>query len=174
MSNGAVAPVDGSRTLQLTAIDAKTRGAIERVTGFVSPISPNPVASPDGERAWRVHNDAGKVAIADAQSSAERGSIDTGPVRSHVNFLVRADGVLAYVGVGASAGEVPELVGVDSTDVDAKGQVAGQRHLVALGAAGLRQVIADSRADADGNGQADPMLELFDSRLRRVLVAVAS
>ena len=172
LGNGAVARSDSSRDLQLTEIDAKTCGVIARVTGLVSPISPNPAAFPDGERAWRVHREAGEVEVAEAQASAKRGSIDAGPVRSHVNPLVSAD--RAYVGVGANAREVRERVGADLADVEAKGQVAGQRNLIELGAAVLRRVVADPKPDTDNKSQASPMPKLFDSRLRRANVAAAS
>ena len=172
LGNGAVARSDSSRDLQLTEIDAKTCGVIARVTGLVSPISPNPAPFPDGERAWQVHKNAGEVEVAEAQASAKRGSLDAGPIRSHANPLASAD--RACVGISGSAREVRERVGVDSTDVEAKGQVAGQRNLVEFGAAALRRVISDSKAYADGKDQADPMPKLFDSRLRRAPVAAAS
>lgn len=98
--DGAVAFVNSSRTAQLDVVDVKTHGVVKKITGLVSPFSPNLAASPDGKEVWLTHKDVGKVTIVDAQSYAVLGVIDTGPTTNHVNFVSRFDGDYAYVTVG--------------------------------------------------------------------------
>ena len=281
--DGAVAFVNSSRTAELTVIDVKTHAVVRRVTGLVSPFSPNLAASPDGKEVWLTHKDVGKVTIVDAQSFAILGVLDTGPGTNHVNFVSLAQGGFAYVTVGGSnevkvyarnsgtpslvgtigtgadphglwpspdnsrvyvglenqdavqvidtatrsvittlkIGQMPqalvyvanavpsgdgragltqqniglritansvavagggeadlvvrELQGVDSIGVDAKGLAAGKWYpVIALGAAGARQVVADFKADADGKSMVNPMLKFFDAGQNSVFVIAAN
>ena len=98
--DGAVAFINSSRTAELDVVDVKTHAVIKKITGLVSPFSPNLAASPDGKEVWLTHKDVGKVTIVDAQSYAVLGVIDTGPTTNHVNFVSRFDGDYAYVTVG--------------------------------------------------------------------------
>lgn len=81
----------------------------------------------------------------------------------------------AVAGGGEADIVVRELQGVDSINVEAKGLVAGTTYqVIALGAAGTQQVIADFKAGPDGNGKANPMIKFFDAGLTGVRVAAAS
>jgi DNA-binding beta-propeller fold protein YncE len=89
--DGAVAFVNSSRTAELDVVDVKTPAVIKKITGLVSPFSPNLAASPDGGEVCLTHKDVGKVTIVDAQSFAVLWVIDTGPTTNHVNFVSRPD-----------------------------------------------------------------------------------
>ena len=65
-----------------------------------SKFSPNLAASPDGQEVWVTFKDIGKTTIVDAQSFNVLGTIDTGPVTNHVNFVTTATDKLAYITVG--------------------------------------------------------------------------
>ena len=67
--DGAVAFVNSSRTAELTVVDVKTHAVVKRITGLVSPFSPNLAASPDGKEVWLTHKDVGKTTIVDAQTT---------------------------------------------------------------------------------------------------------
>jgi YVTN family beta-propeller protein len=98
--DGEVAFVNSSRTAELDVINVRSHRVIKRITGLVSPFSPNLAASPDGLEVWLTHKDVGKATIVDAQNFTVLGVIDTGPTTNHVNFVSRPDGDFAYVSVG--------------------------------------------------------------------------
>lgn len=66
--DGVVAFVNRSRSAELTVVDVKTHAVVKRITGLVSPFSPNLAASPDGKEVWLTHKDVGKASIVDAQN----------------------------------------------------------------------------------------------------------
>ena len=121
--DGVVAFVNSSRTAELTVVDVRTHAVVKRITGLVSPFSPNLAASPDGKEVWLTHKDVGKVSIVDAQTFSVLGVIDTGMTTNHVNFVTREDGNFAYVSVGGEDkikvyrrnGGTPALVGTIAT-----------------------------------------------------------
>lgn len=98
--DGKVAFANSSRTPELDVIDVPTHKVIRRITGLVSPFSPNLAVSPDGKEVWLTHKDIGKATIVDAQTFTVLGVVDTGETTNHVNFVSRAEGNFAYVTVG--------------------------------------------------------------------------
>ena len=97
-----------------------------------------------------------------------------GLTQQNVGLRITANSV-AVAGGGEADVVVRELQGVDSIGVDAKGLAAGKRQpVIALGAAGTRQVVADFKADADGKGMVNPMRKFFDAGENEVLVIAAN
>lgn len=97
--DGKVAFVNSSRTAELTVVDVASHIVLKRVP-MPSPFSPNLAVSPDGQEVWITLKDVGKTVIVDAQTYAVLGTIDTGPVTNHVNFVTTASDRLAYITVG--------------------------------------------------------------------------
>lgn len=91
--------VNSSRTADLAVVDVATHAVVKHIA-MPSPFSPNLAASPDGEEVWVTLKDIGKTVIVDARSFAVLGTIDTGPVTNHVNFITTATDKLAYITVG--------------------------------------------------------------------------
>ena len=99
--DGRYAFVNSSRTPELDVVDTRTYQVVKRIP-MPSSFSPNLAASPDGLEVWATLKDVGKTVIVDAQSFAPLGTIDTGPVTNHVNFVTTASDKLAYVTVGGA------------------------------------------------------------------------
>ena len=97
--DGRYAFVNSSRTAELDVVDASTYAVVKRIV-MPSAFSPNLAASPDGKEVWVTLKDVGKTVIVDAQTFAVLGTIDTGPVTNHVNFVTTVTDALAYVTVG--------------------------------------------------------------------------
>ena len=97
--DGKYAFVNSSRTAELTVIDVASHRVVKRIV-MPSPFSPNLAASPDGQEVWVTLKDVGKTVIVDAQRLAVLGTIETGAVTNHVNFVTTATDKLAYVTVG--------------------------------------------------------------------------
>ena len=97
--DGKYAFVNSSRTAELTVVDVAAHRVVKRIP-MPSPFSPNLAASPDGQEVWVTLKDVGKTVIVDARRLAVLGTIETGPVTNHVNFVTTATDRLAYVTVG--------------------------------------------------------------------------
>jgi YVTN family beta-propeller protein len=97
--DGKYAFVNSSRTAELTVVDVAAHRVVKRIP-MPSAFSPNLAASPDGEEVWVTLKDVGKTVIVDARSLAVLGTIDTGPVTNHVNFVTTPTDRFAYVTVG--------------------------------------------------------------------------
>lgn len=97
--DGRYAFVNSSRTAEMAVVDVATHAVVRRIP-MPSAFSPNLAASPDGLEVWATLKDVGKIVIIDAQSFAVLGTLDTGPVTNHVNFVTTATERLAYVTVG--------------------------------------------------------------------------
>ncbi|WP_411281552.1 cytochrome D1 domain-containing protein [Gemmatimonas sp.] len=97
--DGRYAFVNSSRTAALDVVDTRTYEIVRRIP-MPSKFSPNLAASPDGQELWLTLKDVGKTVIVDAQSFAVLGTLDTGPVTNHVNFVTTVSERLAYVTVG--------------------------------------------------------------------------
>ena len=97
--DGKFAFVNSSRTAELAVVDVATHAVVARVP-MPSPFSPNLAVSPDGMEIWLTLKDVGKTVIVNALTFAVLGTIDTGPVTNHVNFVTTAAEKLAYVTVG--------------------------------------------------------------------------
>ena len=97
--DGRYAFVNSSRTAEMAVIDVARHAVVTRIA-MPSKFSPNLAMSPDGREVWATLKDIGKIVIIDAQSFAVLGSIDTGPVTNHVNFVTTVSQQLAYVSIG--------------------------------------------------------------------------
>jgi YVTN family beta-propeller protein len=97
--DGRYAFVNSSRTAEMAVIDVARHSVVQRIP-MPSTFSPNLAVSPDGHEVWATLKDIGKTVIIDAQAFVVLGSIDTGPVTNHVNFVTTASQQLAYVSVG--------------------------------------------------------------------------
>ena len=97
--DGKYAFVNSSRTAELTVVDVASHRVVKRIA-MPSPFSPNLAASPDGQEVWVTLKDVGKTVIVDAQRLAVLGTIETGAITNHVNFVTTATDKLAYVTVG--------------------------------------------------------------------------
>ena len=98
--DGAFAYVNHSESAELVKIDVASHQVVGRLTGLVSPFSPNLAVSPDGKEIWLTHKDVGKVTVVDADTFQVLTVLDTGPVTNHVNFVTKPDAAYAYVTVG--------------------------------------------------------------------------
>jgi len=67
-----------------------------------SPFCPNIAATPDGAQVWMTLKDVGRTEVFDARPPfSVLKTLDTGPITNHVNFVRNANGMFAYVTVGA-------------------------------------------------------------------------
>jgi len=98
--DGRLAFVNHSRSSELAVIDVKNHQVINRITGLVSPFSPNLAITPDGDEVWLTHKDVGKVTVIDARNLKVLTVLETGPVTNHVNFVSKPEADFAYVTVG--------------------------------------------------------------------------
>ena len=97
--DGKYAFVNSSRTAELTVVDVATHKVVKRIT-MPSPFSPNLATSPDGEEVWVTLKDVGKTVIVDARRLEVLGTVESGAVTNHVNFVTTPTERLAYVTVG--------------------------------------------------------------------------
>jgi YVTN family beta-propeller protein len=97
--DGRYAFVNSSRTPELAVVDVAAHAVVRRIA-MPTKFSPNLAASPDGQEVWLTLKDVGKVVIVDAQRFTALGTIDTGPVTNHVNFVTTTSEKLAYVTIG--------------------------------------------------------------------------
>lgn len=66
-----------------------------------SPFCPNIAATPDGKQVWMTLKDVGRTMVFDAKPPfTVLGTLDTGPITNHVNFVTNRKGSFAYVTVG--------------------------------------------------------------------------
>lgn len=100
--DGASAYVNHSEAAELTKIDVGSKRVVGRLSGLVSPFSPNLAVSPDGAEIWLTHKDTGQVTIVDAATFRVLAVLDTGPVTNHVTFVTKPDAAYAYVTVGGT------------------------------------------------------------------------
>jgi YVTN family beta-propeller protein len=79
--------------------------ADHQIAGHVkqdSPFCPNIAATPDGKQVWMTLKDVGQTQVFDARPPfAVLKTLDTGPITNHVNFVRNANGLFAYITVGA-------------------------------------------------------------------------
>jgi YVTN family beta-propeller protein len=97
--DGRYAFVNSSNTAELAVVDTRTYQVVRRVP-MPSRFSPNLAVSADGAEVWATLKDVGKTVIIDARTFAVLGTIDTGPITNHVNFVTTASDKLAYVTIG--------------------------------------------------------------------------
>jgi len=82
----------------ITVADHQIVGKITQA----SPFCPNIAATPDGSQIWFTLKDTGKTQVFDARPPfALLKTLDTGPISNHVNIVNNANGMFAYVTVGA-------------------------------------------------------------------------
>ena len=98
--DGRFAYVNHSEVAELVKIDVDSHEVVDRLTGLVSPFSPNLAVSPDGEEIWLTHKDVGMVTVVDADDFVVLAVLKTGPVTNHVTFVTTPDVAYAYVTVG--------------------------------------------------------------------------
>ncbi|MEO8333591.1 MAG: DUF305 domain-containing protein [bacterium] len=85
-------------TVVISIADHKIVGQVQQE----SPFCPNIAATPDGKQVWLTLKDIGKTMVFDAHPPfAVIKSLATGPLTNHVNFANNANGLFAYVTVGA-------------------------------------------------------------------------
>src|SRR5436190_6461833 len=85
-------------TAVITVADHKIVGKVAQA----SPFCPNIAATPDGKQVWFTLKDTGKTQVFDAQPPFSLlKTLDTGPITNHVNIVRNANGMFAYVTVGA-------------------------------------------------------------------------
>src|SRR6478752_6485575 len=85
-------------TAIITVADHKIVGRVRQA----SPFCPNIAATPDGSQVWFTLKDIGKVQVFDAQPPfSVLKTLDTGPITNHVNIVRNANGMFAYVTIGA-------------------------------------------------------------------------
>jgi YVTN family beta-propeller protein len=67
-----------------------------------SPFCPNIAATPDSRQVWITLKDTGKTQVFNGQPPFEvLKTLDTGPITNHVNIVRNANGMFAYVTIGA-------------------------------------------------------------------------
>src|ERR1700751_1865350 len=67
-----------------------------------SPFCPNIAATPDSKQVWFTLKDTGKTQVFNGQPPFEvLNTLDTGPITNHVNIVRNANGMFAYVTIGA-------------------------------------------------------------------------
>jgi YVTN family beta-propeller protein len=82
----------------ITVTDHKIVGKVPQA----SPFCPNIAATPDSKQVWFTLKDTGKTQVFDAQPPfALLKTLDTGPITNHVNIVRNANGMFAYVTIGA-------------------------------------------------------------------------
>ncbi len=85
-------------TVVISVADHKIVGQVQQE----SPFCPNIAATPDGRQVWLTLKDVGRTMVFDARPPfTVLKSIATGPITNHVNFANNANGLFAYVTVGA-------------------------------------------------------------------------
>jgi YVTN family beta-propeller protein len=85
-------------TVVITVADHQIVGRVKQD----SPFCPNIAATPDGKQVWMTLKDTGRTEVFDARPPfAVLKVLDTGPITNHVNFVWNANGMFAYVTIGA-------------------------------------------------------------------------
>src|ERR1700731_2006731 len=85
-------------TVVITVADHKIVGQIPQA----SPFCPNIAATPDSKQVWFTLKDTGKTQVFNGQPPFEvLKTLDTGPITNHVNIVRNANGMFAYVTIGA-------------------------------------------------------------------------
>src|SRR5229473_5988046 len=82
----------------ITVAEHKIVGKVRQA----SPFCPNIAATPDSSEVWFTLKDTGKVQVFDGQAPFSLlTTLDTGPITNHVNIVRNANGMFAYVTIGA-------------------------------------------------------------------------
>jgi YVTN family beta-propeller protein len=85
-------------TVVISVTDHKIVGRVPQA----SPFCPNIAATPDSKQVWFTLKDSGKTQVFNGQPPFEvLKTIDTGPITNHVNIVRNANGMFAYVTIGA-------------------------------------------------------------------------
>src|ERR1700758_4189431 len=85
-------------TVVITVDDHKIVGKVPQA----SPFCPNIAATPDSKQVWFTLKDTGKTQVFNGQPPFELlKTLDTGPITNHVNIVRNANGMFAYVTIGA-------------------------------------------------------------------------
>jgi YVTN family beta-propeller protein len=85
-------------TVVISVTDHKIVGRVQQA----SPFCPNIAATPDSKQVWFTLKDTGKTQVFNGQPPFEVLKIlDTGPITNHVNIVRNANGMFAYVTIGA-------------------------------------------------------------------------
>jgi YVTN family beta-propeller protein len=84
----------------VNVIDVPSHKVIGEIK-VLSPFSPFLQFMPDASEMWMTHKDVGKVTRIDTQTLEVKGVVDTGMITNHLAFAKTANGVFAYVTVGA-------------------------------------------------------------------------
>jgi YVTN family beta-propeller protein len=85
-------------TVVIAVADHKIVGRVPQV----SPFCPNIAATPDSKQVWFTLKDTGKTQVFNGQPPFEvLKTLDTGPITNHVNIVRNANGMFAYVTIGA-------------------------------------------------------------------------
>jgi YVTN family beta-propeller protein len=85
-------------TVVITVADHKIVGRVPQA----SPFCPNIAATPDSKQVWFALKDTGKTQVFNGQPPFEvLKTLDTGPITNHVNIVRNANGMFAYVTIGA-------------------------------------------------------------------------
>ena len=85
-------------TVVISVTDHKIVGRVPQA----SPFCPNIAATPDSKQVWITLKDTGKTQVFNGQPPFEvLKTLDTGPITNHVNIVRNANGMFAYVTIGA-------------------------------------------------------------------------
>jgi YVTN family beta-propeller protein len=85
-------------TVVISVTDHKIVGKVPQA----SPFCPNIAATPDSKQVWFTLKDSGKTQVFNGQPPFEvLKTLDTGPITNHVNIVRNANGMFAYVTIGA-------------------------------------------------------------------------
>src|ERR1700731_701218 len=85
-------------TVVISVADHKIVGRVPQA----SPFCPNIAATPDSKQVWFTLKDTGKTQVFNGQPPFEvLKTLDTGPITNHVNIVRNANGMFAYVTIGA-------------------------------------------------------------------------
>jgi YVTN family beta-propeller protein len=85
-------------TVVISVTDHKIVGRVPQA----SPFCPNIAATPDSKQVWFTLKDSGKTQVFNGQPPFEvLKTLDTGPITNHVNIARNANGMFAYVTIGA-------------------------------------------------------------------------
>ena len=94
--------VCSSFTAELAVVDVASHQVVKKIPQ-ASPFCPNIAVSPENDEVWFTLKDVGKVQIIGARPPFEdRGTIETGPITNHVNFVNNRNGKFAYITIGGA------------------------------------------------------------------------
>ena len=81
----------------INVVDHKIVGRVPQA----SPFCPNIAATPDSQQVWFTLKDTGKTQVFSGQPPFTLlKTLDTGPITNHVNIVLNANGMFAYVTIG--------------------------------------------------------------------------